>query len=104
MWFEQNLKEAIESPRVHHHLEPMVAEYEEGLEQVMLALLSSHTKILKFFLSIRITKALSAGLQALGHTTQPTNVEGADVNAIHRNGTTIYANADFRKKADAAGF
>lgn len=34
LWFEENLKEAIDSPRFHHQLFPMAIEYEYGVLKV----------------------------------------------------------------------
>lgn len=34
LWLGDNVKQAIDSPRIHHQLLPMVLEYEYGNEQV----------------------------------------------------------------------
>lgn len=34
LWFEQNIKEAVDAPRIHHQLQPMILEYEYGNTQV----------------------------------------------------------------------
>lgn len=49
-------------------------------------------------------QTLISGLEARGHVTKSTREGGADLNAIYKNETGIYANADFRKKGDATGF
>lgn len=34
LWFEQNIKEAVDAPRIHHQLYPMEIAYEYGVLQV----------------------------------------------------------------------
>lgn len=41
LWFQQNIKEAIDGPRVHHQVVPMVVEYEYGISQVIFVTVSS---------------------------------------------------------------
>lgn len=36
LWFEQNIKEAIDAPRIHHQIYPMHIQYEYGILQVFL--------------------------------------------------------------------
>lgn len=59
--------------------------------------------IIRFF-EFQFLKTLIDGLEKLGHTTKLLMERGAVVNAIFKNETGIYANADFRKGGDAFGF
>lgn len=81
MWFGQDIKQAIDAPRFHHQLEPMVVEYEYGTQD-------------------QIVK----GLEAIGHKTQRYHHRGSVICAIQQNKSAIYANADFRKAGDVFGF
>ncbi|XP_021706727.1 gamma-glutamyltranspeptidase 1 isoform X1 [Aedes aegypti] len=81
LWFGSDIKEAVDSPRIHHQLIPMTLQYEFGnLEDVLL------------------------GLEAKGHVTKRYRERGSIVCAIAQNNTGIYANADFRKGGDVVGF
>ena len=81
LWLGQSIKEAVDAPRFHHQLVPMVLEYEYGL-------LDQEVK----------------GLEALGHKTKRFHHRGSVVCGIHRNDSAIYANADFRKAGDVFGY
>lgn len=83
LWLGDDLKAAIDVPRFYHQLIPDVLEYEQG--------------------------ALSESVQKLlikrGHKLKPlSNPYGSVVCAIARNATAIYANADYRKRGQVAGF
>lgn len=45
-WFNQNIKEAVDYPRIHHQLYPMEVQYEYGTLQVILLTYYSHGIIL----------------------------------------------------------
>eukprot|EP00092_Neocalanus_flemingeri_P032577 GFUD01035433.1.p1 GENE.GFUD01035433.1~~GFUD01035433.1.p1 ORF type:complete len:688 (+),score=179.86 GFUD01035433.1:54-2066(+) len=81
----QDVKEAIDSRRLHHQLFPMNLNYEDG-----------------------ITTWMRDGLVSYGHniTYSKFRVGGAAVQAIHVDPTTgtIQANADFRKRGTVDGF
>uniref|UniRef100_A0A1W7R8L0 Putative gamma-glutamyltransferase n=1 Tax=Aedes albopictus TaxID=7160 RepID=A0A1W7R8L0_AEDAL len=81
LWFGHDIKEAVDSPRIHHQLIPMTLQYEFGnLEDVIL------------------------GLEAKGHATKRYRERGSIVCGIAQNKTGVYANADFRKGGDVVGF
>ncbi|XP_054728729.1 scoloptoxin SSD14 isoform X1 [Anastrepha obliqua] len=82
LWFGQDIKSAIDAPRIHHQLVPNVLQYEFG---------KFSEEVLKL-------------LQAKGHKLQPFRDIGSVVCAIARNDTAIYANADYRKRGGVAGF
>ncbi|SPP78133.1 glutathione hydrolase 1 proenzyme isoform X2 [Drosophila guanche] len=83
LWFGQDLKTAIDAPRVYHQLMPDVLEYEKsGFSDSLLQLLSKR-----------------------GHVLKPIeNDLSSVVTAIARNATAVYANADYRKRGGVAGF
>ncbi|XP_062536400.1 scoloptoxin SSD14-like isoform X2 [Armigeres subalbatus] len=81
IWFGCDIKQAVDSPRIHHQLIPMALQYEFGnLEGVLL------------------------GLEAKGHKTVRYRERGSIVCGIAQNKTGIYANADFRKGGDVVGY
>uniref|UniRef100_A0A182N129 Gamma-glutamyltransferase n=1 Tax=Anopheles dirus TaxID=7168 RepID=A0A182N129_9DIPT len=81
LWFGYDIKEAIDAPRFHHQLIPMAVQYEYGnLDRVV------------------------KGLQGKGHETTRYRERGSIVCAIAQNASGVYANADFRKGGDVAGF
>ncbi|XP_036318220.1 scoloptoxin SSD14-like isoform X2 [Rhagoletis pomonella] len=82
LWFGQNIKSAIDAPRIHHQLLPNVLQYEFG----------------------QFSEEVLQLLKAKGHELQPYKDIGSVVCAIARNDTAIYANADFRKRGGVAGF
>lgn len=79
-WLGQNIKEAVDAPRIHHQLIPNVVEYEYG-----------------------IMNQIVEGLEKRGHKTKRYTYRGSIICAIYKNETGIYANADFRKKGDVVG-
>lgn len=103
LWFQQNVKEAIDTPRLHHQLEPMVFEYEFGTTQVTHISIFFPHKHQNDFPSTFHTQTLLDGLHKLGHASKRQNERGAIVCAIFKNDTGIFANADFRKKGDVVG-
>lgn len=81
LWMNQDIKEAVDAPRIHHQLIPMAVQYEFGvLDQVV------------------------RGLEAKGHKTYRYRERGSVICAVFKNSTGIYANADFRKEGDVVGF
>jgi len=81
LWFNRNIKEAIDAPRFHHQLFPMHLQYEYGVLQQIIQ-----------------------GLQKIGHETEKLESAGSTVTGIARRGGKIYANADFRREGITAGF
>ncbi|XP_037936273.1 scoloptoxin SSD14 isoform X2 [Teleopsis dalmanni] len=82
LWFDQNIKEAIDAPRFHHQLMPNILEYEnEGFSEETLKLLRDK-----------------------GHQVKPYKYIGSVVCGIVRNSTAVYANADYRKQGGVAGY
>lgn len=81
VWFGEDIKAAIDAPRIHHQLVPNMLVYEnETLESVM--------KL----------------LEAKGHKTKQFEGRGSTMCGIAQNRTAIYANADFRKRGGVSGF
>lgn len=35
LWFKMNIKEAVDTARIHHQLEPMIVDYEYGTTNVI---------------------------------------------------------------------
>ncbi|XP_053677924.1 glutathione hydrolase 1 proenzyme-like [Anopheles nili] len=81
LWFGYDIKEAIDAPRFHHQLVPMAVQYEYGN-----------------------LDAVVKGLQEKGHQTIRYRERGSIICAIAQNASGVYANADFRKGGDVAGF
>ncbi|KAH0810404.1 hypothetical protein GEV33_012386 [Tenebrio molitor] len=78
IWFGQNIKEAVDAPRIHHQLFPMEIQYEYGtLQQVV------------------------DGLKAIGHKTNRYKDAGSIICALLKASDYIYANADHRKGGDS---
>uniref|UniRef100_A0A1B0FNN7 Gamma-glutamyltransferase n=1 Tax=Glossina morsitans morsitans TaxID=37546 RepID=A0A1B0FNN7_GLOMM len=82
LWFNQDIKEAIDAPRFHHQLVPNILQYEEN----------------------RFSEELLNLLRNKGHKVEQYVGIGSVVCGIVRNETAIYANADFRKQGGTAGF
>ncbi|XP_055309857.1 glutathione hydrolase 1 proenzyme-like [Sitodiplosis mosellana] len=80
LWLGQNIKEAVDAPRLHHQLMPMAVQYEYGTIQKLLT-----------------------GLELLGHHVVHNSVDFSVVRAISRNQTGIFANADYRKVTEVVG-
>uniref|UniRef100_A0A6M2DXF2 Putative secreted protein n=1 Tax=Xenopsylla cheopis TaxID=163159 RepID=A0A6M2DXF2_XENCH len=80
LWFGQTIKQAVDAPRFHHQLYPMLISYEYG-----------------------ILDQLIKGLQAKGHRTMRYRNRGSIICAMSVNSTGIYANADYRKGGDVYG-
>lgn len=76
----QTVKEAMDSPRIHHQLFPPEVSYEYGIQ-----------------------KEVIDGLKKIGHKTARYRVRGSVACVIVVNNGTIYANADFRKVGDVYG-
>jgi gamma-glutamyltranspeptidase/glutathione hydrolase/leukotriene-C4 hydrolase len=82
IWFEENIKDAIDFPRLHHQLYPMTLQVEQGF-----------------------STDLVDGLKEIGHETQMLSIAGSVTCGIARysNGTII-ANSDYRKGGTVAGY
>ncbi|XP_031635027.1 glutathione hydrolase 1 proenzyme-like isoform X2 [Contarinia nasturtii] len=80
LWFNENLKEAIDASRMHHQLLPMQVDYQYG-----------------------IPAPIISGLKALGHKMERNWCGISNVRAIARNESGIFANADYRKEGKAVG-
>ncbi|XP_066137785.1 scoloptoxin SSD14-like isoform X1 [Euwallacea fornicatus] len=78
IWFGDNIKEAIDSPRIHHQLYPMQIMYEYGMLQQIVD-----------------------GLRALGHAVH--RDLSSVVCALKKEKDYISANADYRKGGDVYG-
>ncbi|KAF4527856.1 hypothetical protein B566_EDAN016501, partial [Ephemera danica] len=78
LWFGDNVKQAVDSPRLHHQLFPMKAQYEYGTLQEIVT-----------------------GLEARGHETSR-YTGGSAAAAIHKKDKIITANADYRREATIA--
>ncbi|KAM7347466.1 uncharacterized protein ACRADG_007032 [Cochliomyia hominivorax] len=85
LWFNQNIKEAIDAPRFHSQLVPNVLAYQKDA-----------------YFSEEILKLLADK----GHVLEPSikTFSGAVVCGIVKNSTAIYANADYRKRGGVAAF
>ncbi|XP_065365732.1 glutathione hydrolase 1 proenzyme isoform X2 [Calliphora vicina] len=83
LWFNQNIKEAIDAPRFHSQLVPNVLEYEQSS-----------------FFSEEILKLLADK----GHVLKASTAPGSVLCGIVKNSTAIYANADYRKQGGIAGY
>ncbi|KAM8720185.1 hypothetical protein ACLKA7_006261 [Drosophila subpalustris] len=83
LWLGDDLKAAVDAPRVYHQLSPDVLEYDDG----------------------QFSDAVLQLLAKRGHHLKPISVSTSSVVcAIGRNATAIYANADWRKRGNVAGF
>ncbi|XP_031639516.1 scoloptoxin SSD20-like [Contarinia nasturtii] len=80
LWFDQNIKEAVDAPRIHHQLIPMEVQYEYGN-----------------------TQQLITGLELIGHKTNRYSALGSVVCAIVKNQSGIFGNADYRKAGEVVG-
>lgn len=80
LWFNQNLKEAVDAPRFHHQLNPIVVEYNYGLLQQIVN-----------------------GLERLGHTAIRYETVGSIVCALVKDLNKIYGNADYQGVGGVSG-
>lgn len=75
------IKEAIDTPRLHHQLLPMMINYEFGT-----------------------SNSVIQGLKNLGHQVSQDNYQAYSfVAAIFKSTDFIFANSDFRRNGDACG-
>ncbi|XP_049278137.1 glutathione hydrolase 1 proenzyme-like isoform X1 [Anopheles funestus] len=81
LWFGYDIKEAIDAPRFHHQLIPMAVQYEYGNLDLIVK-----------------------GWRGKGHQTTRYRERGSIICAIAQNASGVYANADYRKGGDVAGF
>ncbi|KAK9883484.1 hypothetical protein WA026_001658 [Henosepilachna vigintioctopunctata] len=80
LWMGQNLKEAIDAPRIYHQLYPMKIEYEYG-----------------------ITQNIIEGLEKIGHETKRMPGASSIICALLKQAEKIFANADYRKGGEVFG-
>uniref|UniRef100_T1J7U9 Gamma-glutamyltransferase n=1 Tax=Strigamia maritima TaxID=126957 RepID=T1J7U9_STRMM len=82
LWWDTDIKDAIDAPRLHHQLIPNHVEYENG-----------------------IPKTVLQGLVKIGHQLKLRGAYGSVVVGIHRNSKDeLISNYDFRKGGSVAGF
>lgn len=81
LWFGETLKEAIDAPRIHHQLYPMILEYEYGN-----------------------TESIVNGLKKFGHKMKRYSNRGSIVCAIVKDNLTLNTIADYRKMGTVTGF
>ncbi|KAI9556606.1 hypothetical protein GHT06_016396 [Daphnia sinensis] len=86
LWLGEDIKEAIDSPRFHHQLFPMTLHYEKGLPKEMVKQLANR------------------GHQMSQENTRGGSVYGISVEQEDDDEFYLYANADYRKGGDVAGF
>lgn len=79
LWMGDDLKKAIDAPRIHHQLYPMEVSYEYG-----------------------VLKQVLQGLEELGHKTSRYRERGSVINSIVQSDSTLYANVDYRKSSGNA--
>lgn len=100
LWFNNDIKEAVDTPRIHHQLIPMALQYEFGNLDVRMSLYIMY----KVNYKCSTFQGVLQGLEAKGHKTFRYRERGSIVCGIAQNGTGIYANADFRKGGEVVGF
>lgn len=99
LWFKQNIKEAVDYPRLHHQIFPMEVGYEYGTLQV---LLNSNFCFALTYLFFKFQQEIE-GLEALGHKTKRFGNWGSIICVLFKLADKIYANADYRKGGDVYG-
>lgn len=50
IWFNQNIKEAVDAPRIHHQLLPMEVQYEYGNIEVVRFITYAHVHVSVYYL------------------------------------------------------
>ena len=81
LWFGEDIKKAIDAPRIHHQLFPDEINHEKNFPQELLD-----------------------GLGKLGHKLKNQGQQrGAIIMAISSDGNNLYANSDYRKGGDVDG-
>lgn len=81
LWYEKNIKEAVDALRIHHQLLPMVAENEKGFPRKVL----NH-------------------LREIGHNVTTFFGIGSAITAVARENGKITANSDHRRQGTVAGW
>lgn len=83
LFFDENIKRAIDAPRIHHQLLPMKLRHENNFNPIILQ-----------------------ELRKKGHTTEPITGRGSIVMAIKRRKKDgkLEANSDFRKGGNVDGY
>lgn len=80
LWFDQNLKEAVDAPRIYHQLYPMKVQYEYGTLDYIVE-----------------------GLKKLGHELERVDKATSIICALLKQADKIIANADYRKQGEVYG-
>ena len=81
LWLGQDIKSAIDGPRVHHQLYPMTLVHEEGLD-----------------------RGVAASLASRGHEMSSVSRMAVVGGVARGEDGRIYANADYRKAGGVDGF
>ncbi|XP_006621167.1 glutathione hydrolase 1 proenzyme-like isoform X1 [Apis dorsata] len=81
LWSGYDIKQAIDVPRIHHQLLPMIVQYEQGFS----------TDILNY-------------LSNIGHNITTYTGIGSAITAISKQNGQIFATSDFRREGKTAGF
>ena len=81
LWFGEDIKQAVDAPRIHHQLVPNEIQYEYGVLEPVLD-----------------------GLEQIGHNTTRYKDRGSVICGTSKNATGIYANADYRKGGEVVGY
>jgi len=80
LWFNEDIKKAIDAPRVHHQYSPDEVVYEDNFPEAILERLSK-----------------------MGHKLKLLKGRGAIVMAVSSDNNNIFANSDYRKGGDVDG-
>ncbi|XP_028522783.1 glutathione hydrolase 1 proenzyme isoform X5 [Apis cerana] len=81
LWSGYDIKQAVDVPRIHHQLLPMIVQYEQGFS----------TDILNY-------------LSNIGHNITAYTGIGSAITAISKQNGQIFASSDFRREGKTAGF
>ena len=99
-WLKKDLKEAIDTRRIHHQLMPMQVSYEELTDEVKLKYFPSSV-----FHSRAKFQSILSGLKERGHKLERQDGFGSVIAGVEMGEDgKIYANTDFRKAGEVDGF